>query len=220
MKNELAIPEITLPPTYSVNVRRGLETSEISRKEREILNDLSKVAFGTTSKWQKVLSRTSGATVDFVVDYMQKKILVDALPEDVTKPLGTMSQTCFKNREAWKYIYYRDPRPVDNAIDAFKDLTNGMVKMCEIHVFSGMEDSDRVFAVSEFFKGNEDLSRIPFVLLASDAETIKAQLDLLPADMKDKVSPYVVSEFKENEVIAIDADAVMSQLLKEPEAND
>ena len=174
MKSEQVIPEVIMPATYAVNVRRGLGVNEITRKEREILNDLSNVAFGTSSKWQKIINRTSGATVDFIVDYMQKKILVDALPSDILKPLNKMSQTLFKNQDAWKYIYYRDPRPVDAAEEAFKDLTDGMVRMSEIRVFSNMEGPDREDTVIDFFNGEGDLSRIPFVLLTSNSDETNA----------------------------------------------
>lgn len=229
MNTEIQIPQVSM-----VSLRDGLELQTLTRNERDILGEMSMAAFGAKSRWQKlvgkmkVIGRTPDekgkvvnqydvTSVDDVVKYMQKAILLRNLPEEAIQTMANLSKECFSNPNAWQHIYLGDPRPVEQSSEVFKELTDGMVKVSVIREFTKFSDEEKTQCLVEFFQGKDDaendlIRKVPFVLLTKDEAATKAQLDLLPADLRDKVAPYIVTEFKMDESIAVDADSLISML--------
>ena len=230
MQEGIKIDEVSVPTT--VTVPKGLETGSMTRSQRDLVCELSQSAFGARCRWQKLVGRLQvtnrakgedgkvvnsyrATNVDDVVEYMRKVLLLKSLPVETKAILNSLSAGCFSNSDAWKNVYLGDPRPVEDSAATFKELSEGMLKVVSTRTFVESDDEGKVEAVAEFFNGKDDglMSRIPFVLYTKDLPASEAKLAGLDAALRDKIAPYLVTEFNQQESIGVDADQTLDFLL-------
>jgi hypothetical protein len=232
MESELKIEKVSVPeyPT----IPKNLETHTLKKNERDLIGELSMSAFGAKCRWQKfvgkmkvvgrtrdekgkVVNQYQETTIDDVVEYMKKTLLLKSLPADTLNMMDRLSFGCFSRHDAWRNIYLGDPRPIENSEAVFKEMAQGMLKVVATKIFVESDEGDQIKAVAEFFRSTDDVVKnIPFVLLVKDQEKVDEKLAMLEATLRDKAGPYLVTEFKNDESIPVDSIKVLDALLEKP----